>query len=82
VAFMASRVRKRSPKPRSFLQTVEPAFARGLVPAVALAAHGGSHTVFLERLLEGVAGVLSPTIGVMEQPRRWLAGTRPWSAHP
>src|SRR5260370_32495547 len=45
-------------KPLVF-EAVKPAFSGGVVPAVALATHRAGHAIFLEFVLESVAGVLT-----------------------
>ena len=44
------------------LETVEPAFGRGIIPAVSFATHRADHAVFLELPLKYLAGVLATPI--------------------
>ena len=41
------------------LETIEPAFSRGVIPTIPLAAHRANHTAFLQLVLEGKTGVLT-----------------------
>ena len=50
------------------LEAVEPAFGRGIVPAVAFATHRAGHAVGVESVLKGLAGILDATVGVMNNP--------------
>lgn len=53
------------------LETVKPALGRRAVPAVALPAHGTDHAVLFEPGLEGMAGILTAAIRMMQQSRLW-----------
>ena len=64
-----SRVAEALPVDPLILEAVEPALGRRVIPAVPLAAHRADHAVFLQLVLEGVAGVLAAPVGVMHQPR-------------
>jgi hypothetical protein len=55
------------------LEAVEPALGRGVVPAVALAAHRTGHAVFGKLALKGMTGILAASIGVMQYARRRLS---------
>ncbi len=54
------------------LPTVEEAFRRSVVPAVALPAHRADHPILFQPRLKGVAGILTSPVGVMHQARRRL----------
>src|SRR5258708_25591360 len=55
------------------LQRREEALGDGVVPAIAPAAHAADDPVLLQHSLVVAAGVLAPTIRMMEQPWRWAA---------
>ncbi len=44
------------------LETVEPAFGRGIIPAITFTAHRADHAVFLELSLKFFAGILATPI--------------------
>ena len=54
------------------LEAVEPALRRGVIPAVALAAHRADHAELGELVLKGMTGILASPVGVVHQPRRWF----------
>jgi len=54
-------------------EATEPAFGRGVIPAVALAAHGTNHAVHLQLGLKYEAGILAALIRMMYQPSRRFA---------
>ena len=56
---------------RLVFETVETAFRQRVIPAISLATYRAGHTVFLELLLERLAGILAAPIRVMQHPRRW-----------
>ena len=51
-------------------ETVEPAFRRRVVPEVSLATHRAGHAIFLELLLERLAGILVAPFQVRQHPWR------------
>src|SRR4026207_1981364 len=57
----------------------EEALGHGIVPAVPPVAHAAHDSVLSEHPLVVPAGVLRPTIRMMQQALRWAA-TRPWPA--
>lgn len=55
-------------------EAVEPTLRRRVIPAVSLSTHRAGHAVFLELVLECMAGVLAAPVGVVQQSRcRFLA---------
>ena len=59
------------------LETIEPAFSRGIIPTIPLAAHRADHAVLFQPVLEVKTGILTAPIRVMDQPcRRFPAEPR------
>ena len=48
---------------------------RRIVPAVALAAHGGQHAKLLQLLPISMGAVLAAAIRMVDQPLRWPLGS-------
>ena len=72
VAHLGSRLETFS-KDTFVFETVEPAFSRRVVPAVAFATHRTNHFVFSQQRLKGVARVLAPSVRMMNQTCSWPA---------
>lgn len=51
------------------LQAAPEGFHRRVVVAIGLATHGGDEPMVGQRIAIGAAGVLRPTIGVVDEPR-------------
>ena len=50
------------------LETIEPAFSRGIIPTIPLAAHRADHAVLFQPVLEVKTGILTAPIRVMDSP--------------
>lgn len=69
IAHLSSRLETLT-KDAFVFETVEPAFSRRVVPAVAFAAHRTNHFVFSQQRLKGVARVLASSVRMMNQTGR------------